>query len=120
MKRKTAIGSLRHRITVRRRSAEYDEIGEVIETFADVVTVWASVTPFRGNQKLAQQGVADASLMVTIRHLAGITTSDLIVYRGETLYIGAIIDPDPEHPGQWLEIYCAKEPFENLNQATSA
>ncbi|QDV56512.1 phage head closure protein [Rosistilla oblonga] len=113
MKSKRRIGRLRHRVTIKRRSIEYDEVGQVIETYTDIKTVAAAIETF-GGKNLAQQGVADASLIVTIRHLAGLTPYDLLACRGEILYIGAIIDPEPDHPGRWLEVYCSKEPFENV------
>ncbi|WP_417745068.1 head-tail adaptor protein [Rosistilla oblonga] len=110
MAKKRRIGRLRHRVTIQRRSAEYDEVGQVTETYTDVATVAAAISVY-GGRNLAQQGVAEASLIVTIRALAGLTPYEQLRWRGETLYIGAIIDPDPDHPNRWMDIYCSKEPF---------
>lgn len=109
MKNPIRIGRLRHRIEIQKRDVFYDDLGQVREAYLPLRSVAAAVRYFAGSQSLARQSVPDASLIVTIRKIDGLTTHDRLVWRGQVLHIGAMQEPDSDHPGRWLDLYCSEE-----------
>lgn len=73
-------GKLDHQVTIRRRSTSVNEANEPIESWADLVTTWASVEYKTGaefntkNFILVSKQVA----VFTIRYYAGITVMDRV------------------------------------------
>jgi SPP1 family predicted phage head-tail adaptor len=61
-------GTLRHRITVQRRSSAVDSFGQQTTTWTTVATVWASIEPSGGKELMAAQSMAiDQPSTITIR-----------------------------------------------------
>lgn len=59
-------GRLRHRVTFQEKTLTQNEYGEAIETWADMATVWASVSP-RGGREALTQAEETQTLRVDIR-----------------------------------------------------
>ena len=47
-----SIGSRRKRVTLQNRGNTLDEYGQRVNTWVDVATVWASIEPVSGNERL--------------------------------------------------------------------
>lgn len=85
------IGRLRHRVTIQQYTTTDNEYGEPVPTWADVATVWASVEPLSGNERMiAQQRNASLTHKVVIRYLAGVT-AEMRVKFGDRYF--AIVEP---------------------------
>lgn len=96
-----------------RRSVAYDERGQESESFDAVgAPIAARVQTLTGRElEQARQAVSDASLKVTIRHLAGLVPTDQFLFKGRTLHIGHV--GDPEERGRWLICYCSESKTPN-------
>jgi head-tail adaptor len=68
------IGTLRHRITIQRRSVSSDDHASTVETFTDLCTVWSAI-----NYPLTGSGEAQANAI----HLA--TTAAIFRIRNRSL-----------------------------------
>ena len=91
------IGELKQRITLQRRSITQSSSGEPTETWTDLGTRWANVTPLSAKEyQLAQQTNADITHKVTIRYTNNFTptTTDRFIYNGRTFHIDSIINVD--------------------------
>ena len=63
------IGSLNRRVTVQQRSTALDAFGQALNTWLDVVTVWAAISASGGNEKLHTLQVnEEVSQRVTVRY----------------------------------------------------
>ena len=81
-------------VTVRQRSAGSDELGQPLESWADVCTVWAEIRHPSGVELIkagAEVSVVRASIKV--RRRTGITAAMQLVHGGRTYDIEAIL-PD--------------------------
>lgn len=67
-------GEKRHRVTIQERVEDVrNELGEVIESWKDVRTVWAKVQPLRGRELFqAQQVQADVTHTVGFGYFFGL------------------------------------------------
>lgn len=76
-------GRLNQMITIQQPSASKDALGQRMETWADVATVWASARPLRGREFFAAgQMQSEAAVEFGIRYLAGITGAMRVLWRG--------------------------------------
>lgn len=91
-----------------RRTVEYDDRGQESESYAAVgKPIAARVQTLTGRElEQARQTVSDASLKVTIRHLAGLVPTDQFLFKERTLHIGHV--GDPEERGRWMICYCSE------------
>ena len=98
-------GKLRHRITIENPQDVRGPTGEELEAWVTLATVSASVEPLSGRELLqAEQLQAEATLMVRIRYLDGLTNESRILHDGRTLEIAAIINPEDRNVE--LELMC--------------
>lgn len=87
------IGRLDRRITIQRVTRAADSYGELIETWADLATVWASKQDIRGSEFLAaKQTVASIDAKFKIRYLSGLKPTDRIYYDDKYYDIAGIIE----------------------------
>jgi SPP1 family predicted phage head-tail adaptor len=91
-------GTLSHRITLKECVAGQDTIGQPINTWADVATVWASILHQKGIEAI--KAGADTSIVqasIRIRYRVGITAA-MRVHYGSTVYqIKAVLPHGKEH-----------------------
>ncbi|WP_434632010.1 phage head closure protein [Thermoanaerobacterium thermosaccharolyticum] len=100
-------GKLRHRATIQQLVNIDDGAGGSIETWQDIVTVWAAIEPLRGNERYtAQQVQSTLSRKVTIRYREGIKSQMRLTYKGRIFDIVSAIDIKELH--QWLELLCSE------------
>jgi len=68
-------GILDRRVTLQSLSVTRDSFGGQVETWADVVTVWASVKPLRGDEVYDATGkIAQRAVEIKIRYREDVTT----------------------------------------------
>jgi SPP1 family predicted phage head-tail adaptor len=62
------IGKLRHRVTIQQNTPTRNAHGEMVDTWADVTTVWGEVKQLDGRENFAaQQFDAKTTTLITIR-----------------------------------------------------
>lgn len=86
-------GLLDRRITLQSRTVAANAYNEQIETWTDILDVWAKVEyPATGSDEITQSGlnVAFQRVMFTIRHRNDIGFVERIVYKSETYDIERI------------------------------
>ncbi len=92
------IGRLRHRVTLQQQTAAYDALGRQSRQptqWTNVAQLWAEVRELSGKEsERAKQMAADASHSVTIRHRAGVSSQNRILFRGRALEVKAVLDGD--------------------------
>ncbi len=76
-------GRLDRRITLQSLVEEQQADGHMRRTYQDIATVWAEVTPGKGQETLADdQIVARQSVIFKIRYRAGIDPKGRVHYKG--------------------------------------
>lgn len=101
----TTAGKLRHRVTFQRLVDGQDAYGQPVQTWTDVVTVWAAVEPIRGREYFAAAQVSsEVTTRIRVRYQPGMTP-DMRVRFGARVYgIISVIDPEERH--QELQLMC--------------
>lgn len=101
------IGALRDRITIQSQSTTQDAIGEPVQAWVEVATVWASVRDLTGREFLAAQAAQNTvQTKILIRHRAGIVPA-MRVLRGTTIYnVEAVLNASGRP--DYLVLMCSK------------
>ncbi len=105
-------GDLRHRVTFQSRSMSADSFGAQSESWSDVATVFADISPLSGRELLAAQQVqSEISHTVTIRYQTQFAGPKAVaamrIKYGERIFnIHSSIDPDERHKS--LQLSCAE------------
>lgn len=98
-------GELRHKVTLQQMSTTRDSFGAVVETWADVATVWAAIEPAGGRETLAGQEVtAEVTHRVRIRYRADVTPEMRANFQGRVFDIQAVLNVDGR--GRELHLLC--------------
>ena len=98
-------GELRHRVTIQEATESRDSYGAAVETWSDLVTVWAKKAHKSSREFFAAQKVcAETTDLWIIRYRSGITTKMRIVYRDHYYDIVGAFDPDGR--GRELHLLC--------------
>jgi SPP1 family predicted phage head-tail adaptor len=107
-------GDLRDQVVIEAATVALDAVGEPIETWAPVATVWAQVKPQKyttGVEALAQALGREAvatTYTVTIYYREGLTELQRLIWNGRELDIKRVLDPDGKRT--WLELMCEAVP----------
>jgi SPP1 family predicted phage head-tail adaptor len=99
-------GRLDQRITLQEPVQTRQPSGEVIKSWADVATVWASADPKRGAEYFAAlQMQAEGPVMFRIRWRSGVLSTWRVVWRGANYDIAS---PPVDAYGmkESLDLYC--------------
>lgn len=101
------IGRLDQRITLEQRTASVDALGQAVESWSPVATVWAAAEPLAGREFFAAgQTQSAAAVRFTIRWLAGVSAAMRVVWRG--LPHAIVAAPiDLQGARAYLELMCA-------------
>lgn len=85
-------GTLRHRLQIQRRSATQDSFGQQSVTWSDVITVWASISPFDGGEQQGGEAVRARVLhQIVVRYQPALANPlEVAAMRG--LYKGRIFN----------------------------
>lgn len=100
--------SMDQRVTLRSQSATADALGQRVDVWTDVATVWARVRPAKGREYTAagaEQAAADVE--VDIRHRTDVTTALRLVWRGVTHEILAVTEPLANR--EYLRLHCRSD-----------
>jgi SPP1 family predicted phage head-tail adaptor len=99
---------LRERIQYQERTTATNEFGEKVETWATLATLWASVRPQSGSEKIrADQVEASLAFVVEIRFDPRVRVSGRFLYRGQILHIHSAADLESRK--QWLSMACTAQ-----------
>lgn len=75
-------GRMDQRITLQAPSASVDALGQRVETWADVATVWAEVQPLRGREFFAAGAMqSEAAVRVRMRYRTDVTGKMRVLWR---------------------------------------
>lgn len=88
-------GKLRQRVTLQQVTRVPNQYGEMVETWADVATLYAAVEPLRGREFFdAEQVQADISHRVRIRYYPGVDSMMRFRFGTRYLYVNTAINVD--------------------------
>lgn len=88
-------GKLRKRVSLQRPSTTFDAHGQEIVTYLTYMTVWASVVPLTGRERvLGEQIKSDVTVQVTIRHVKGVAAKHRVLFGERVLEIDAPLNTD--------------------------
>lgn len=69
-------GDMRDRIAIQSASTQRDATGGAIDSWSDVVTIWASIEPLAGKElEEAQKRWAEVTYQIDIRYYAGLDST---------------------------------------------
>lgn len=101
------VGAMNQRVTIQQPSSSVDALGQRVETWADVATVWAQAQPLRGREFFAAGQVqSEASVRFRLRYRAGITGAMRVVWNAVPHAI--VAEPiNVAGGGHTLELMCS-------------
>lgn len=98
-------GRLNKRVTIQSRGAGVDSFGAPNGTWTDIATVWASVSPLRGQERMnTQQTQADIDHKITVRYRPGLVAKQRLKYGVRLFDIESVIDINERH--ETVEMMC--------------
>ncbi|MEL6298932.1 MAG: phage head closure protein [Pseudomonadota bacterium] len=99
------IGALRHRVTIEAPVRTATEGGAAVESWSQFATVFASLTPAAGRERVVGDGIdADVSHVIRCRYRAGVTAAMRVNFGGRLFDIRAVIDEGERR--RWLRLHC--------------
>ncbi|CAN5262594.1 phage head closure protein [soil metagenome] len=85
--------SLRHRLTIQTLSKVSDGQGGYAETWSDGQTVWASIEPLKGYERLqAMQMQTPVTHKIVIRYREGVTTASRFLLGERIFWVKEVIN----------------------------
>jgi SPP1 family predicted phage head-tail adaptor len=100
-------GALDQRVRLQQRSSAVDVLGQSVETWTDVATVWAQAQPLRGREFFAAGAMqSEATVRFRIRWRSDVDATYRVVWRDVP---HAIVAPPMDVDGRRdvLELMCA-------------
>jgi SPP1 family predicted phage head-tail adaptor len=100
-------GEFRHRIAIQAPTESAGPLGEVTQAWATAITVWGSIAPLRGSEKVqGEQVTAEATHMVKMRYNSTVTPAHRLLFGSRTFDINHIANVDELN--KLLEITCTE------------
>lgn len=100
-------GRLNRRVTIKQLVEGQDEIGQPIQTWADLATVWANIKHKSGAESIrADQDVSIVQASIRIRRRTDVTAA-MRVHHGATVYEIRAILPD-EDRREHVDLVCER------------
>ena len=101
------VGALNQRVTIQQPSTGVDVLGQRVETWSDLATVWAQAQPLRGREFFAAGQVhSEASVRFRLRYRSDVTSAMRVVWGGVNHAI--VADPIDVSGGRHtLELMCS-------------
>jgi SPP1 family predicted phage head-tail adaptor len=97
----TAIGSLRHRLTLQQPVAAPDGAGGATVTWTPVAAMWAALRPLSADEAAVADGIKGrVTHEIVLRHRPGITGAMRFVSGTRVFAVRSVVDPD--ETGAWL------------------
>lgn len=85
-------GSLNKLVTIQAKTDTVDAIGQPVNTWVDVATVWADIRYLSGLESIKSDAdVSIAKVSVRVRYIADIKPSMRVVYEGVIYQIKAVL-----------------------------
>jgi SPP1 family predicted phage head-tail adaptor len=99
-------GQYTERLTIEAPSSSVDALGQRVETWSTVVTVWGRALPQRGREQFAAGQMGEQSpVFFEIRYRTGITRNMRVVWNGAPYAL--VADPVQINGQKWaLELSC--------------
>lgn len=86
-------GTLRHRITLRKKTVTRDTRGGEVVSRATFATVWASVEPLQGREYFAaDKENAEVTHRIRLRYLKGVTSSMDVLWGTRVFDIESVLN----------------------------
>ncbi len=102
------IGNLRHRITLQKPVIIKDSIGQEVEEWREVATVWASVEPLSGKEYFnAQQVNSEISNKIIIRYINDLSSQWVVQFGDRIFNILSVINF--EERNIYLQLLCSEK-----------
>lgn len=101
------VGQLKHRVTVKYLNSGQDDIGQPVQTWSDLASIWADIRHLNGSESLRAD--ADSSIVkasIRIRRRTDVTPA-MRVYHGSTIYEIKAVLPD-EQNRERLDLSCER------------
>ena len=97
--------TLRHRVVLQSAADTADGGGGGATVWSDTATLWASIEPLKGTERLtAQQLESRLTHRVRLRHRSDVTTAMRVKFGTRIFNIRAVINPDERD--RLLELLC--------------
>ncbi len=85
-------GDLRHRVTIKSKTAARDDYGQETITWTTFATIWAAVEPMSGREyEAGQQLEAAVDTRIRIRYLAGVVPYMQVIFGSHTYDVQSVI-----------------------------
>ncbi len=86
---------LNRRITIQEATTGQDAIGQPVNTWSDVATVWAAINDLSGREYLAADAAQNAvTTKITIRHLDGLAPAMRVIAGEDEYDVEAVLGTD--------------------------
>lgn len=96
-------GQMRERVTLERRAAGVDALGQPSGAWTPLATVWARVRGMRGREFFAAGQTQEvAPVFFDIRHRTDLDGTVRVVWRGQPHDVTSVADVDGRR--EWLEL----------------
>ena len=97
-------GTLDQHLTLQRRAAAVDEIGQPLgESWSDVAFLWASVRHLKGLESIkAGMPVSQVKASIRIRHRAGLDAGMRVLHGTAVYQVDAVLP----HGREWVDLSC--------------
>ena len=108
------IGKLRHRIILKKPVAIKDPIGQDLEIWQDIASVWANIEPLSGKEYFnAQQVNSEITTKITIRYIKNLN-SHWVVHLGHRVFnILSVINL--EERNRYLQLLCSEKVGDDID-----
>lgn len=98
-------GNLDQRIVIERLVKGVDPIGQPINAWEPVFSVWAAVEPLQGREYIAAQAVqSEVEARIRLRYRPGVTSAMRVIHGADTYSITSVIHV--KSAKQELQIMC--------------
>lgn len=86
-------GDYRQRVTLERVTLTQDELGQPVNEWLTLGTVWAAVEPQAGREFVAAGALqSELTTKIRIRHRPGINSGDRVIHDGRTYNVTSVVD----------------------------
>lgn len=108
------IGKLRHRIVLKKPVILKDPIGQDLEVWQDIASVWAIIEPLSGKEYFnAQQINSEVTSKITIRYLKDLDSHAVIHWNNRVFKILSIINL--EERNIYLQLLCSEKVGDSID-----